>query len=75
MISSSEFMEGFMEKLDSGKLRIEAYPSEGNEQELTKEFIRKQIESYKELLNSGLLEIIEPKEETTMKLTPNKNNK
>ena len=47
-------MEEFMEKLNSGELKLETYPEV--ETELTEEYISKQIESYKKLLDSGVLE-------------------
>ncbi len=56
MIGAPTFMRQFIDKLKSGKLKIETCPQVEVESEFTMEYIVEQLESYQRLLDSKIIE-------------------
>lgn len=61
IIGENNFMKQFMEKLESGEIKIEACPQIESGIELNEEFIAQEIEKYQALLESGIIERISNK--------------
>lgn len=55
IVSSSTFMNNFIEKLKNGELKIETCPQVEVKTELTEEYIIEQLESYQSLLESEII--------------------
>lgn len=56
VVGATTFMNQFIEKLKSGKLKIEICPQVEVGPELTEDFIIQQLESYQKLLDSEIIE-------------------
>lgn len=54
MMKAKEFMDGFMDKLKADDFAKDNQPNKGPE--IDKDFIQKQLSSYANLLNSGIIE-------------------
>lgn len=57
MKSGEEFAREFVEKLESGSISIE-HPPEMPGVELTDEYVEEQIEGFKRLMDSGILDCV-----------------
>ena len=74
IIGGNGFMKRFMKKLESGEIKIEAWPQIELEDESTKVSMAKEIEKYQALLESGIIERISNEEQVPVKkLVPNEN--
>lgn len=72
IVSSTAFMRQFIDKLKSGKLKIETCPQVEVESGFTKEYIIEQLESYQRLLDSEIIEeTTKEKQEPVKKLVSN----
>lgn len=56
VVSAPTFMNQFIEKLESGEVKIEACPQVEVGTELSENFIIQQLESYQRLLSSEIIE-------------------
>ena len=71
--NSYSFIKQFLEKLKSGKLKVETCSKTETEEELTEEFIIQQLEYYQKLLDSRIIEeSSKEKQEPIKKLIINK---
>lgn len=75
VVSSIDFMNQFIEKLKSGKLKIEICPQVEVGPELNEEFIIQQLESYQRLLDSEIIEKNTKREQGPVLKKIRKNNK
>lgn len=56
MMKADEFMKDFMDDLDNDRFKKDNQPNNGSE--ITDAFIKKRLQGYTELLQSGLLDSI-----------------